>query len=115
MNPLIQSKNTTILPVLIALTLGCFAFSPTAQAVCQEGCDNSLFNAFLGDDALISNTTGAGNSAFGWRALFSDAEGSFNTAVGGGALIFNTGSSNTAVGAAALLLNSFGTQNTAIG
>jgi hypothetical protein len=30
MNPLTQSKNTTILPVLIALTLICFGFSPTA-------------------------------------------------------------------------------------
>ena len=33
MNPLTQSKNTTILPVLIALTLGCFALSPQARAV----------------------------------------------------------------------------------
>ena len=33
MNPLIQSKNATILPVLIALTLGCFALSPQAQSV----------------------------------------------------------------------------------
>jgi hypothetical protein len=32
MNPLIQSKNTTILPVLIALTLGCFgAFAASAS------------------------------------------------------------------------------------
>ena len=33
MNPLTQSKNTTILPVLIALTLGCFGLSPQARAV----------------------------------------------------------------------------------
>ena len=33
MNPLIQSKNTTILPLLIALALACFALSPMAQAV----------------------------------------------------------------------------------
>jgi hypothetical protein len=32
MNPLIQSKNKTILPVLITLTLACFALSPTAKA-----------------------------------------------------------------------------------
>jgi len=38
MNPLTQSKNTTILPLLIALTLGCFGLSPQARAVCQEGC-----------------------------------------------------------------------------
>ena len=33
MNPLTQSKNTTIRPVLIALALGCFALSPRVQAV----------------------------------------------------------------------------------
>jgi len=33
MNPLTQSKNTTILPVLIALTLACFGLSPQARAV----------------------------------------------------------------------------------
>ena len=32
MNPLIQSKNTTIPPMLIALTLACFALSPQARA-----------------------------------------------------------------------------------
>ena len=58
MNPLTQSKNTTILPVLIALTLGCFGLSPQARAVCQEGCltDN---NTVLGDDALLNNTGSA--------------------------------------------------------
>jgi trimeric autotransporter adhesin len=115
MNPLIQSKKTTILPALVAVTLTCFALSPQARAVCQEGCDSSLFNAFLGNDALINNTTGAGNTAFGWRSLFANTDGSFSTGVGAGALVLNNGSSNTAVGAAALLLNSFGTQNTAIG
>jgi hypothetical protein len=33
MTPLTQSKKTTILPVLIALMLACFALSPQAQAV----------------------------------------------------------------------------------
>ena len=33
MNPLIQSKNATILSVLIVLTLACFALSPGARAV----------------------------------------------------------------------------------
>jgi trimeric autotransporter adhesin len=115
MNPLTQSKKTTILPALVAVTLTCFPLSPQAQAACLDGCNNSLFNVFQGDDALLNNTTGAGNTAFGWRSLFATTDGSFNTGVGGGALVLNTGSSNTAVGAAALLLNSFGTQNTAIG
>jgi len=115
MNPLNQSKNTTILPIVIALTLACFAFSPQARGVCQQGCDSSLFNAFLGDDALISNTTGTGNTAVGWRSLFLDSTASFNTAVGGGALSLNNANSNTAVGAAALLLNTTGFENTAVG
>src|SRR5205809_701679 len=33
MNPLIHSKNTTILPVLIALTLTCFGLLPQARAI----------------------------------------------------------------------------------
>ena len=101
--------------VLVALFVGCFAFSPGAQAVCQDGCNNSLFNTFQGDDALIFNTTGAGNTALGWRSLFANTDGSFNTGVGGGALVLNNGSSNTAVGAAASLLNTTGAQNTAVG
>src|SRR5262249_55974063 len=95
--------------------LVCFALSPTVQAVCQRGCDPSHFNAFLGDDALISNTTGAGNTALGWRSLFSNIDTSFNTAIGGGALSLNNRDSNNAVGAAALLLNTTGGSNVAIG
>jgi len=68
-----------------------------------------------GCDALNSLTTGAGNTALGWRSLFVDTTGSFNTAVGGGALALNNADSNTAVGVAALLLNTTGTQNTAVG
>ena len=101
--------------LLIPLALACFVLSPPARAVCQRGCDSSRFNAFLGDDALISDTTGAGNTALGWRSLFSNIDGSFNTAIGGGALALNNGVSNTAVGAAALLLNITGGSNVAIG
>src|SRR5438128_3840610 len=104
------------LALLIPLALACFAFLPGAQAqVCRDGCNNGLFNTWQGDDALISNTSGAGNSAFGWRALFSNTDASFNTGVGGGALSLNTGDSNAAVGAAALLLNTVGSQNVAVG
>jgi len=104
------------LALLIPLALACFAFLPGAQAqVCRDGCNNGLFNTWQGDDALISNTSGAGNSAFGWRALFSNTDASFNTGVGGGALSLNTGDSNAAVGAAALFLNTVGSQNVAVG
>ena len=51
--------------VLIPFVLTCFALSPHAGAVCQEGCDTSNGNTFLGDDALILNTTGTGNTASG--------------------------------------------------
>src|SRR5439155_9633346 len=55
----------------LVLTLACFAFSPLARAVCQEGCLTNN-NTVLGDDALLNNT------------------GSFNTAIGANAQISNT-------------------------
>src|SRR5438093_8046757 len=101
MNPLIQSKNTTILPVLIALTLGCFGLSPQARAVCQEGCLTNE-NTALGEDALL-NTFGLNNTAIGFNALFSNTAGVDNTATGHDALFSNlNGTSNTATGSAAL-------------
>src|SRR5438552_185038 len=101
--------------VFVPLLLICFALPQTTQAACLDGCNNGLFNVWQGDDALLNDTTGAGNSAFGWRALFATTDGSFNTGIGGGALVLNNGSSNTAVGAAALLLNTTGNWNTAAG
>src|SRR5438876_860042 len=64
--------------ILIALTLGCFAFSPQARAACQQGCDLANFNTFLGDDALNSDTTGTDNTAIGRDALFSNTTGGSN-------------------------------------
>jgi Chaperone of endosialidase len=116
MNPLIQSKNATILPVLIALTLGCFGLSPQARAVCQDGCDLGLGNTFLGDNALINNTSGFYNTAIGASALPNNTTGYENTANGVAALLFNTtGFYNTANGAFALYLNTTGSNNTASG
>src|SRR5439155_7814932 len=81
MNPLTQSKNTTIRPVLIALALGCFALSPRVQAVDPPpdgGYDR--FNTAEGTDALFSLTTlGFFNTATGFEALFSNTTGSANT------------------------------------
>ena len=95
MNPLTQSKNATILPVLIALTLGCFALSPQARAVCQEGCDDFFNNTFLGWDALVNNDDGSYNTAVGNQALYSNTTGSGNTAIGESALWSNsTGGGN---------------------
>jgi Chaperone of endosialidase len=125
MNPLIQFKTKTS-PitnsmnrsslgrgfVLIAITLACFALSPQARAVCQEGCLTNE-NTVLGEDALL-NTTGSGNTAIGFNALFSNPAGG-NTAVGAQALFSNNSVENTAVGEQALFSNTSGQGNVAIG
>jgi hypothetical protein len=64
---------------LIPLAFVCFALSPQAQAVCQEGCPGT--NTVLGEDALLNNT-GISNTAIGDDALFSNTTGNNNTAVG---------------------------------
>ena len=134
MNPLIQSKNATILPVLIALTLGCFVLLPAARAVDPppDGGyaggntalgEDALFsltigldNTAIGFNALYHNTTGNGNTANGWSALFNNTTGFTNTASGVYALISNTtGFLNTAIGGFALGSNTTGFENTAIG
>jgi hypothetical protein len=73
------------------------------------------FNTADGDHALFSNTTGVGNSGFGWYSLFANTTNGFNTALGAGTLALATADDNTAVGAVALLLNSSGSDNTALG
>jgi hypothetical protein len=57
MNPLTQSKNTTIVPVLIALILGCFGLSPAPKAFGVLPAPNGGYpgqNTAEGDDALFS-------------------------------------------------------------
>ena len=100
--------------LLIPLLFGCFALSPAARAVCQEGCLTNN-NTVLGDDALLNNT-GFGNTAVGFNALLANATGNSNTATGNQALITNTtGGGNTANGYQALFWNSTGSENTANG
>jgi hypothetical protein len=104
------------LALLIPLAFTCFALSPQARAVCQEGCDLTNGNTFLGDDALVNNTDGFSNTAIGAQALFSNTHGFQNTATGGAALQNNTtGSDNTATGFFALQNNTTGIINTATG
>jgi hypothetical protein len=113
MNPLIQLKKA--IPIFL-VALACFALSPQARAVCQQGCDLANSNTFLGDFALISNTTGAFNTAIGSNTLLVNTIGSTNTATGFAALGSNTtGSANTATGFEALLSNTTGRNNTACG
>ncbi len=100
----------------IALALGWIALSPHARAVCQEGCDVSSENTFLGDSALVSNTTGVSNTAIGDSALAFNTTGSRNTATSDNALFVNTtGNDNTASGFEALTNNTIGNDNTATG
>jgi hypothetical protein len=115
MNPLIQCK-TTILPILIAGVLTCFAISRMAQAVVPAP-DGGYpgGNTAEGQAALLSLTTGGFNTAVGFFSLRSDMTGQFNTAVGAGTLLANTGDANTATGAGALLSNISGGANTADG
>src|SRR6266403_1873396 len=115
MYQLIQLKKTTPL-FLVPFVLACFALSPQARAFCQEGCNPANFNTFLGEDALINNTTGVNNTATGLDALFSNTTGTANTANGTLALVSNTtGSNNTANGVNALFSNTEGGFNTANG
>jgi hypothetical protein len=110
-----KTKTNITYPAFALLAFACFMLSPMAQAICQEGCLSSN-NTALGEDALISNTTGNNNTAIGLEALFSNTTGSSNAATGFQALLNNTtGSENTANGYQALLNNSTGTSNTASG
>jgi trimeric autotransporter adhesin len=117
--PLKHSMNRASCPralLLIPLALACFALSPTARAVCEEGCDTVNLNTFLGEDALTNDTTGHQNTAIGYKALYSNTLGSQNTAIGAYSLFTApVGNSNTAIGNAALFNDTFGVNNVAIG
>ena len=100
----------------LAFAAACLALSPPARAVCQEGCDLSNSNTFLGDNVLTLNTTGSGNTGIGASALASNTTGNNNTANGFEALLSNTaGLANTATGYFALIDNITGFENTATG
>ena len=76
---------------------------------------DALRNTKGGTDALLTNTSGTDNSAFGYNALKLDTA-SFNTAFGSYALDANTsGINNTAIGYHALGANISGSNNTMIG
>jgi trimeric autotransporter adhesin len=72
-------------------------------------------NTAVGTSALVGNTTGLSNDAFGLNVLGSN-NGSYNSSFGRSSLTSNTsGSYNTAVGNSALALNTIASSNTAVG
>ena len=111
-----KTKTNIIYSAFAMFAFACFALVPQARATCQEGCNLPLANTFLGDDALINNTTGDFNTAIGSHALLGNTIGIDNTATGVNALGSNTtGSDNTATGLSALISNTTGSANTANG
>lgn len=107
--------KVTIFAIILSM-LACCGLGSHSLAVSPppDGCYPN-FTTAEGCGALNSLSTGAGNTALGWRSLFLDITGRFNTGIGAGTLVLNTADSNTAVGAAALLLNTTGSSNTAVG
>jgi hypothetical protein len=101
---------------------GTSRFSSTQPAALTCG-DSALisnttgsFNTAFGSSAIAQNATGTENTASGWFALYSNTIGNYNTASGYDALRSNTsGSGNTASGYDALQANSTGNDNTASG
>ncbi len=80
------------------------------------GLNNSSSNTVVGNNALVSNSTGLNNCAFGLNVLSGNTQGQFNSAFGKNAMQLNTtGSNNSAYGANALYNNSEGGSNSAFG
>ena len=78
MNPLIRLQKTTL---VFLVAFACFPVALEAQVVFQEGCLTNE-NTVLGDDALLSLTSGAWNTALGFDALSSNTTGNFKPATG---------------------------------
>src|SRR5215475_3933079 len=101
--------------VLSLLVVASLALCPIAQAAEPTAPDLAGGNTALGQNALLSLTTGTFNSAFGFDALVLISDQSFDTGIGAAALLLDTTGTNTAVGAGALLSNTTGFGNNAFG
>src|SRR5262249_58213510 len=76
MNSLLQLK--TIRPLLITLTLICFALLPQLKAQCPSDCNGN--STAVGNNALNLTNTGFNNTAVGASALTANTTGGFNVA-----------------------------------
>src|ERR1044072_8510311 len=70
-----RSRHAVRLLLVAGFSLIAIAVSSTGWADCQEGCDLTDDNTFLGDATLINNTTGQNNKAIGSEALYSNTTG----------------------------------------
>ncbi len=110
---------------LVPVVLACLAFLPQVQAgpyvfravpdVVPPPDGEYGGSTAEGYQALFSLTTGAFDTALGWRSLYTDTDANFNTGTGAGTLALNNGRENTATGAGSMLLNTSGFRNTAAG
>src|SRR5437868_10102513 len=79
--------------VALVFAVACSALAPCARATCEQGCDTTNNNTFLGNDALQANTIGTFNTATGGYALAANTAGNSDTASGFDALFSNTSGS----------------------
>jgi hypothetical protein len=97
--------------LFVGKNAGNFTMSPGGGAVTLAS-----QNIALGENALLSLTTGYDNSAFGYDSLMYTTTGKGNTGVGVGTMHYQTiGDNNTAIGLDALNLTTQAGRNTAIG
>ena len=88
----------------------------TAFGVTALAATTGAYNTAVGYRSLLTNTSGVDNNAFGQASLQLNTTGSQNLGMGSGALYSNTtGSNNTGLGYQALLSNTTASNNTAVG
>lgn len=93
---------------------GSFGF--TGSSGISYGNGNILTNIEVGDNSLVSNTSGLENTAFGHNVLQKNTTGSRNVGIGYSVLQENiSGEQNTFVGTKAGNLNTSGSFNVAVG
>src|SRR5262249_4357458 len=76
-NKPMKTITSIIHPAFALFAFACFGLLPQARATCQDACLTNN-NTVQGDDALISLTSGAENTAVGSSTLDSNTTGSDN-------------------------------------